>query len=79
MLFEQDFWGGTDMFGRLAPSTQERGKFFLFYSYSGISGMHRQMLHGCSCTTQTKGVEVLNAQAHLSFALHIPFAVTIRS
>ncbi|DBB18743.1 TPA: hypothetical protein ACH3X3_000349 [Trebouxia sp. C0006] len=22
----------------LAPSTQERGKFFLFYSYSGISG-----------------------------------------
>jgi len=41
MLFEQDFWGGTDMFGRLAPSTQERGKFFLFYSYSGISGMRR--------------------------------------
>ncbi|KAL0034074.1 hypothetical protein WJX79_007286 [Trebouxia sp. C0005] len=38
MLFEQDFWGGADMFGRLAPSTQERGKFFLFYSYSGISG-----------------------------------------
>ena len=38
MLFEADFWGGADMFGRLAPSTQERGKFFLFYSYTGISG-----------------------------------------
>ena len=39
MLFERDFWGGADMFGRLAPSTQERGKFFLFYSYTGISGI----------------------------------------
>lgn len=38
MLFAADFWGGADMFGRLAPSTQERGKFFLFYSYTGISG-----------------------------------------
>ena len=38
MLFEADFWGGADMFGRLAPSTVERGKFFLFYSYTGISG-----------------------------------------
>ena len=40
MLFEEDFWGSTDMFGRLAPSTAERGKFFLFYSYTGISGQH---------------------------------------
>ena len=39
MLFERDFWGGADMFGRLAPSNQERGKFFLFYSYTGISGV----------------------------------------
>lgn len=38
MLFAADFWGGADMFGRLAPSTEERGKFFLFYSYTGISG-----------------------------------------
>lgn len=38
LLFEEDFWGSTDMFGRLAPSTAERGKFFLFYSYTGISG-----------------------------------------
>ena len=38
LLFEEDFWGSTDMFGRLAPSTSERGKFFLFYSYTGISG-----------------------------------------
>lgn len=43
MLFERDFWGGADMFGRLAPSTQERGKFFLFYSYSGISGTQRPL------------------------------------
>ncbi len=48
MLFEQDFWGGADMFGRLAPSTQERGKFFLFYSYSGISGMRHQTFFGDS-------------------------------
>lgn len=40
MLFEEDFWGSTDMFGRLAPSTADRGKFFLFYSYTGISGQH---------------------------------------
>lgn len=40
LLFEEDFWGSTDMFGRLAPSTVERGKFFLFYSYTGISGQH---------------------------------------
>ena len=45
MLFERDFWGGADMFGRLAPSTQERGKFFLFYSYTGISGVQSVTFH----------------------------------
>lgn len=49
MLFERDFWGGADMFGRLAPSTQERGKFFLFYSYTGISGVQSVTFH-----TQTR-------------------------
>ena len=44
MLFERDFWGGADMFGRLAPSTKDRGKFFLFYSYTGISGLHPGLL-----------------------------------
>ena len=44
MLFERDFWGGADMFGRLAPSTKDRGKFFLFYSYTGISGLYPALL-----------------------------------
>ena len=54
MLFAADFWGGADMFGRLAPSTEERGKFFLFYSYTGISGKRVQSCQSmasqiCSC------------------------------
>ncbi len=76
MLFEQDFWGGTDMFGRLAPSTQERGKFFLFYSYSGISGMRWQTLFGHSVPLipmpRCGGLD-------FTYALHIPIAVSLRS
>lgn len=48
MLFAADFWGGADMFGRLALSTGERGKFFLFYSYTGISGKHIHSRHSTS-------------------------------
>lgn len=48
MLFEADFWGGADMFVRLASSTEQRGKFFLFYSYTGISGMHHTSLDSLS-------------------------------
>lgn len=53
MLFAADFWGGADMFGRLAPSTEERGKFFLFYSYTGISG---RRIHGCQITSNTSSL-----------------------
>ena len=38
MLFPRSFWGGLDMFGRIAPSVDQRGEFFLFYSYTHISG-----------------------------------------
>ncbi len=38
MLFPRSFWGGLDMFGRIAPSVDQRGEFFLFYSYAHISG-----------------------------------------
>ncbi|KAK9846501.1 hypothetical protein WJX81_005367 [Elliptochloris bilobata] len=38
LLFPTAFWGARDMFGRVAPSTRERGQFFLFYSTAGLSG-----------------------------------------
>lgn len=38
MLFPHAFWGGLDMFGRVAPAVGQRGEFFLFYSYATISG-----------------------------------------
>ena len=37
MLFPTDFWGEADMFGRV-PVGGSRGQYFLFYSYSHISG-----------------------------------------
>ncbi|MQL76661.1 hypothetical protein Taro_009053 [Colocasia esculenta] len=39
MLFPRDFWGGgIDTFGHLAEDASKRGEFFLFYSYSSVSG-----------------------------------------
>lgn len=39
MLFPYDFWGGEiDTFGHLTEETDKRGEFFLFYSYSSVSG-----------------------------------------
>ena len=38
MLFPHSFWGGLDMFGRIAPCVAHRGEYFLFYSYTHISG-----------------------------------------
>ncbi|KAK8954321.1 hypothetical protein KSP39_PZI002006 [Platanthera zijinensis] len=39
MLFPYDFWGGAiDTFGHLARNSCQRGEFFLFYSYSSVSG-----------------------------------------
>ena len=38
MLFPHSFWGGLDMFGRIAPCVARRGEYFLFYSYTHISG-----------------------------------------
>ncbi|KAA8545615.1 hypothetical protein F0562_020399 [Nyssa sinensis] len=39
MLFPYDFWGGEiDTFGHLAEDSSMRGEFFLFYSYSSVSG-----------------------------------------
>lgn len=39
MLFPFDFWGGgIDTFGHLTEETSNRGEFFLFYSYSSVSG-----------------------------------------
>ncbi|EIE24819.1 hypothetical protein COCSUDRAFT_36098 [Coccomyxa subellipsoidea C-169] len=38
MLFPHAFWRKADMFGRIAPSRECRGEFFLFYSYATISG-----------------------------------------
>ncbi|XP_068643404.1 lysine-specific histone demethylase 1 homolog 1-like [Aristolochia californica] len=39
MLFPYDFWGGEiDTFGHLTEDTSKRGEFFLFYSYSSVSG-----------------------------------------
>ncbi|GLT94483.1 hypothetical protein SLE2022_122210 [Rubroshorea leprosula] len=39
MLFPYDFWGGKiDTFGHLTEDSSMRGEFFLFYSYSSVSG-----------------------------------------
>ncbi|XP_043721421.1 lysine-specific histone demethylase 1 homolog 1 [Telopea speciosissima] len=39
MLFPYDFWGGgIDTFGHLTDDESMRGEFFLFYSYSSVSG-----------------------------------------
>lgn len=39
MLFPYDFWGGgIDTFGHLTEDSSMRGEFFLFYSYSSVSG-----------------------------------------
>ncbi|KAD0806411.1 hypothetical protein E3N88_43683 [Mikania micrantha] len=39
ILFPYDFWGGEiDTFGHLSYKTSMRGEFFLFYSYSSVSG-----------------------------------------
>ncbi|KAK1308391.1 hypothetical protein QJS10_CPA09g00418 [Acorus calamus] len=39
MLFPWDFWGGgIDTFGHLTEDPCKRGEFFLFYSYSSVSG-----------------------------------------
>ncbi|CAH8321605.1 unnamed protein product [Eruca vesicaria subsp. sativa] len=39
MLFPYNFWGEEiDTFGRLTEDSSTRGEFFLFYSYSSVSG-----------------------------------------
>ncbi|KAK1430272.1 hypothetical protein QVD17_12901 [Tagetes erecta] len=39
ILFPYDFWGGEiDTFGHLSDKSDMRGEFFLFYSYSSVSG-----------------------------------------
>ncbi|XP_071729894.1 lysine-specific histone demethylase 1 homolog 1 [Rutidosis leptorrhynchoides] len=39
ILFPYDFWGGEiDTFGHLSDKSSMRGEFFLFYSYSSVSG-----------------------------------------
>ncbi|KAL1187673.1 Lysine-specific histone demethylase 1-like protein [Cardamine amara subsp. amara] len=39
MLFPYNFWGEEiDTFGRLTENSSTRGEFFLFYSYSSVSG-----------------------------------------
>ncbi|XVE69636.1 hypothetical protein DITRI_Ditri10aG0006100 [Diplodiscus trichospermus] len=39
MLFPYNFWGGEiDTFGHLTEDLSMRGEFFLFYSYSSVSG-----------------------------------------
>ncbi|XVF63563.1 hypothetical protein PTKIN_Ptkin09bG0096700 [Pterospermum kingtungense] len=39
MLFPYNFWGGEiDTFGHLTEDSSMRGEFFLFYSYSSVSG-----------------------------------------
>uniref|UniRef100_A0A0E0CRP4 SWIRM domain-containing protein n=1 Tax=Oryza meridionalis TaxID=40149 RepID=A0A0E0CRP4_9ORYZ len=39
LLFPYDFWDGRiDTFGHLTDDSGQRGEFFLFYSYSSVSG-----------------------------------------
>lgn len=39
LLFPYDFWDGRiDTFGHLTEDSGQRGEFFLFYSYSSVSG-----------------------------------------
>ena len=38
LLFPYNFWGAEDMFGRLPEACQDRGEYYLFYSYAQLSG-----------------------------------------
>ncbi|XP_078164704.1 LSD1-like 1 [Carex rostrata] len=39
MLFPYNFWdGGIDTFGHLTENSNQRGEFFLFYSYTSVAG-----------------------------------------
>jgi hypothetical protein len=38
LLFPYNFWGPEDMFGRLPEACQDRGEYYLFYSYAQLSG-----------------------------------------
>lgn len=38
LLFPHCFWGDRDMFGHVNSDTSQRGRYFLFYAYHGISG-----------------------------------------
>ena len=48
MLFPHSFWGGLDMFGRIAPCVAHRGEYFLFYSYTHISGGEVHLSTNCA-------------------------------
>lgn len=38
LLFPFRFWGPLDTFGSIADDPAERGRYYLFYQYDGISG-----------------------------------------
>lgn len=38
LLFPHRFWGPLDTFGSIADDPVERGRYYLFYQYDGISG-----------------------------------------
>jgi lysine-specific histone demethylase 1 len=38
LRFPHCFWGDADMFGHVSTSPQQRGLFYLFYTYDCISG-----------------------------------------
>lgn len=38
LLFPHRFWGPLDTFGSIADDPAERGRYYLFYQYDGISG-----------------------------------------
>lgn len=38
LRFPHCFWGTGDMFGHVQQDPQQRGLFYLFYTYDGISG-----------------------------------------
>ena len=70
MLFAQPFWEATlDTFGRVGVSTVARGEFFLFYSYTGISGTNGAVLIGLVAGEAASAFEAEPGEAGLKRCL----------
>ena len=66
LLFAERWWGEHDTFGHVADSHEEPGWFYLWYTFPGLSGVHRTLPLCCSllpvrcCKSARAFVQVLH-------------------